>query len=822
MEIIKNKSTMSKILTMIFLVLLCLFDRIHAQSVDNQTDFSSAQIVVSAQLSTPEKAALQTLTEEVKKRTLFNLTHASHWPAASTPAIVIGTKENLKGLYGTFSPSDIGETDASPEGFAIKLIRGSRQAPTLFVIGNDSRGMLFGIGYLLRKAIMKHNSLEIPDDINITTHPAMPLRGHQLGYRPKTNAYDGFTSEMWEQYIRDLTIFGTNSIELLPPHTDDIPDSPMFPRPQIDMMVKMDKIIQKYGLNAWIWYPMMYGDYSKSENVKKSLKENEMIFKKLPKIDAVFVPGGDPGHTPPKVMFSYMEKEAKLLHKYHPDAEMWMSPQGFNGSWLNNFYQILKDGPDWLTGIVYGPQLEMSIKTLRQKVPQKYRIRRYPDITHSYASQYAVPNWDFAFAATENREGINPRPTQEKVIFHTTSLDNYYGFLTYSEGINDDVNKTIWSALGWNPDEDVLTILRDYSRYFIGPNFTDSFAQGLLDLEKDWEGPLLGNDNVYTTLDKFKAMESDATPSQRLNWRFQEGMYRAYYDAYDRSRLIYETHLEDKAMSALRNANVTGSLKAMNEAQRILDKALTNPVSRDWKNRLSELAEALFQSIHMQKSVDKYFAKAIRRGANLDLVNYPLNDRIWLEDQFKNIRGIDSEKKRLDAIEKITDWKNPGPGGFYDDLGDLGNQPHLVHRKTYEDDPGFLSSPYVGFTVGDRTKDWRVSWQRYMQADYNNPLKMHYKNLDPTAQYIVKVVYGGDDFDVKIRLTADGDIPVHSYIKKSLPLKPMSFEVPRSATKDGELTLTWNQEMGIGGNGRGCQVAEVWLLKKENAQSGYD
>ena len=37
------------------------------------------------------------------------------------------------------------------------------------------------------------------------------MRGHQLGYRPKTNAYDAWSVPMWEQYIRELAIFGTNS-----------------------------------------------------------------------------------------------------------------------------------------------------------------------------------------------------------------------------------------------------------------------------------------------------------------------------------------------------------------------------------------------------------------------------------------------------------------------------------------------------------------------------------------------------------------------------------------------------------------------------------
>ena len=75
-----------------------------------------------------------------------------------------------------------------------------------------------------------------------TASPKYPLRGHQLGYRPKTNAYDAWTVEMWEQYIRDLAVFGTNAIEIVPPRSDDEPDSPLFPLPPAQMMVEMSRI----------------------------------------------------------------------------------------------------------------------------------------------------------------------------------------------------------------------------------------------------------------------------------------------------------------------------------------------------------------------------------------------------------------------------------------------------------------------------------------------------------------------------------------------------------------------------------------------------
>ena len=63
--------------------------------------------------------------------------------------------------------------------------------------------------------------MTVPDGINVTTAPKIALRGHQLGYRPKTNSYDAWDIAQWDQYIRELALFGANSIELIPPRSDD-------------------------------------------------------------------------------------------------------------------------------------------------------------------------------------------------------------------------------------------------------------------------------------------------------------------------------------------------------------------------------------------------------------------------------------------------------------------------------------------------------------------------------------------------------------------------------------------------------------------------
>ena len=139
------------------------------------------------------------------------------------------------------------------EGFRVQVVDGN-----VVVAGNDARGMLFGVGYLLRNLRMERGHvLQVEDNLQAATAPRLKLRGHQLGYRPKVNAYDAFTVDMYDQYIRDLAIFGTNSIELIPPRSDDADDSPHFPLPKIEMMEEVSRICDRYGLDVWIWYPAM-------------------------------------------------------------------------------------------------------------------------------------------------------------------------------------------------------------------------------------------------------------------------------------------------------------------------------------------------------------------------------------------------------------------------------------------------------------------------------------------------------------------------------------------------------------------------------------
>ena len=526
-------------------------------------DLTRATIVTPSGMSLQERTAVRVLVEEVAKRTNIRLPVSTQWPADGVPVIAVGPIDTAPAWAGAgLRGAPAAGPRPNAEGYRVAVNPGGRGAPTVLVLGADARGVLFGVGRLLREARMTSASLRVPAALSVISTPRVALRGHQLGYRPKTNAYDAWDVPMWEQYIRDLAIFGSNAIELIPPRSDDAADSPHFPLPQIDMMVEMSRLADEYGQDVWIWYPALDKDYGDPKQVEFALKEWAEVFAKLPRINAIFVPGGDPGHTQPKHLMALLERQTASLRKFHPKAEMWVSPQGFTSEWMDEFYGILKPEPAWLTGLVFGPQVRDGLPILRAKTPKRYRIRHYPDITHSLRSQYPVQDWDVAHALTSQREQINPRPVDEAIIFR--SLMPYVtDFITYSEGANDDVNKFVWSGLGWDPKADVTQILREYSRYFIGDRYTDSFAQGLLALERNWRGPLAANASVYTTLEQFQAMEKAAAPRDLLNWRFQQALYRAYYDAYVRSRLLHETAIEERAMARLRAAKAGDTRQAL-------------------------------------------------------------------------------------------------------------------------------------------------------------------------------------------------------------------------------------------------------------------
>ena len=183
-----------------------------------------------------------------------------------------------------------------------------------------------------------------------------------------------------------------------------------------------------------------------------------------------------------------------------------------------------------------------------------------------------------------------------------------------------------------------------------------------------------------------------------------------------------------------------------------------------------------------------------------------LNNRGWFETKFEEILAETGEEARLDVLNAALNWENPGPGGFYDDLGDTAREPHLVRQMSWSEDPGFVESPQDEYNSIKGRETWRLSWLNQGQTLFGTPLKMRYERLDPKATYRLRVVYTGR-FRPTMQLTANGRFTIHEPLPQPEQPERLEFAIPREATGDGTLELEWQNTTG-----RGCQVAEVWLV----------
>ena len=267
-----------------------------------------------------------------------------------------------------------------------------------------------------------------------------------------------------------------------------------------------------------LWYPAFPGaDWSET-------------YKALKRFDILFVPGGDPGGREPAEFFPIVREHARLAREFFPNIEVWVSSQfGLATSpdlgltpWapkekLDRWYKEVEANQDLLTGVVYGPWTADTSKQFRERVPAKIPIRDYPDLCHNLRSQYPCgPSWDFPFAATYNRESINPRPIYYAAAFEHEMPWCEYGSGCYSEGCGDDVNKHIWSALLWGPS-DVKTIMEDYAAWYIGDKRA---ADLILALEQNWMKPLISG-VVIDTLKSTVALLGELPGCITRNWRWQ-------------------------------------------------------------------------------------------------------------------------------------------------------------------------------------------------------------------------------------------------------------------------------------------------------------
>jgi hypothetical protein len=405
--------------------------------------------------------------------------------------------------------------------------------------------------------------------------------------------------------------------------------------------------------------------------------------------------------------------------------------------------------------------------------------------------QFPVKKWDQAFALTEGRECTNPQPAYYAEVHNKDALYTD-GFISYSDGVHDDVNKITWSQMAWNTKNDVKNIMIEYSNFFFGSKVANEAANGIMALEQNWVGPITGNTTIANTLNHWKKMEAD-NPQLSRNWRWQQLVMRAYYDAYIQQRLAYERKLEAEANNLLANAKTLGADKAMEQALAHVQLADKELVAQDLKQKTIYYIDELYKSVGLQTSVALYNAAGPERGAIRDFIDYPLNNRWWLEDEFKKVKELKSEDEKLAKLEFIRSYESPGEGSFYDNISSA----EAKHVTSETDD----AIDYLWENGGKSRK--RLSTQLFQFTP-----ELQYTELDPNSNYLIRVSGFGEAL-----LRANGErLKPTKYEKGFEQFK--EFPLSKELIKDGRLKITFDKPNEENLNWRQqSRITDVWILK---------
>ncbi len=645
------------------------------------------------------------------------------------------------------------------------------------------RGLIYAVGLFLRKAIFCGGTISLRDDNTGVHRPKKPIRGHQLGYRPCSNTYDAWQPEDFERYMTELMYFGMNTVEFIP-FTEQ---NALMRYSGPEMTRILSEKAHALGLNVSLWIP------NTDRDEETELAEREALFRDVPYIDAVFIPGSDPGSLPAAELIDRCNTIYDILKKYHPHARIWPSAQAPHNApaWGEAFLAALENAGPGIAGIITGPNRAFNIDELHKRLPGKYPIRFYPDITHNLRCEHPVhfekDDWHYAFSACLSRESINPRPAEYKRLFQTVSPYTV-GSVTYSDGVNDDVNKAVWCALEWDDSLTAEEIAEDYARAYLYGYDPEAAAALILLLEKNWLGSPLEKRIDFTLYAAKTLIQGEDC------WRMRQLYFRALCDKYVKERLLADT-----AAAGLAKALAVAGQK--DAAIAALRAPRSEPLQR-LREEIERTAALLYDTAGMQLSVARFGASGWERGATLDTLDLPVSDREWFTHVLET---AENKETVLNAVHR-NDVK-PGECCFsvaLDGLEALG----------VPQEPDF----YMNFQ-GDRPNVNDGTLPVCLQKVFDHfTFRAEIPGLEKNTEYTLTVTYLQPDERFLSAHTAlvNGALLQKPVRNETLcpPLLPPRFaaydyRIPASAMQDGTVRLEIKEPVS------GFQLAEFRITHRE-------
>jgi hypothetical protein len=775
-----------------------------------------------------EERIARLLSERVLRRSRIAVEVSHHAVAGVDLRVVIGRRTTSNGFFkalverhGLTLP---GTARTAPEGYAVKLVQEDGR-PLLLAEGADARGLLYAAGEVLRRFEYGLDHVRLAP-VDISTAPAYRFRGssaNQGGTMRNITGARGWTAKEWQDYFLDYALSGANTGYAGGAQFDFLHQFDLMTvggcRPN-QFRSEIPEEWKAGGLEGWEGTDWVCP--SVPEARKALMRQWDEEFARTENHEVLRFYAGDPGgcrcpRCAPwgKNFIELCEEVAAIWRKYHPDTVVQIANQDLSNDGDRAIFDYLNEKPrTWVHGIAYGPgsnalstyfrdelrddlfeypgtgPVNRYLAEILNNLPKHQTITHYSDITHWIRSQYTLEEPDPILMKAYNRRTFHTRPAAFYQIFQAI-MPFSDGDIIYSEGYHDEFHQYMWNRLLWDPNRSLDSVMNEYCTYHFGKEAAPDMAAALLQLEKNLETPLAANAGIdrYYLLVKQGGWK---IPPHLMaeNYRWMLHMQKAALDKYFQLKLRREI-ARDAGLLSLAKMDPEN---AVSRARVLLTEPLETPDLAALKDEARRLGEESDRIIGLRNV--GYFS-----------VDKPLTSLSWTETQLQKAAAATDEERRA-ILYQLTHYEEAGAGGFYDDAGVPGRQPHLIRGNSYD--------------ATSRMDPSNRPSQNTIAYSLEDPrgVAFRYTELDATASYRVRVTVVAprmrqqDGVPTDLRrlqnILADGEYIARDVNVPVYTAEQFEYDVPKTATGDSVLELTFER----GTASVGLVVSEVWLLKR--------
>lgn len=864
------------------LVLLCLF--VGAIAPLRGASYRRALIVSGSQEGDIERNVAALLAERISEVSgipaRVAAEGAANAPAAGELTILLGVPERHQRLRAIIDARRIRPLSALAPGLEGFLLQTAQEGGNSLLIaaGLDSRGVLYAAGEILRRMIIRESSFEFPDQLTVRTAPAFEVRGTQFGQssvaltRAKVRRW---TDAELRRKVLDFALAGMNTVEV------------GEGRATTDTVYK---VAQEFGLKTLTHFGPNVGtgppEWRASESIgrqgylcpsvpaarKALLERAEERFRDRPPLDYVRFVGGDGGgcecdRCKPygNVYIRLCEDMARIIRRYHPKTQFFATNQKFDNDSDNAIFSYLREAPrPWLRALCYGPGSDAMSWQPGHRQTHRMDLFRYPgfgppgrypqEILHELPPGQdlvffnELTHWRYAQNAfiqmypRADRNGDQPPPWNHflyerhpdpalNMVYDRLTFfawPRYYhwffnqvmrygiGDVTHSSGTQDHFNQWMWQRLLWAPQTTVEAAVEEYTKTWFGPEVAPLMADAIFQLEDNLAEKPGKSITSKEGIDRYYRLVSEAgrkMPALRMKtsslWR--EHMQKAMLDKHIQLNVRQQTAIQERVEKAIRAGSSDDVIKRaiswLGETRDTPEMALL----RKEAGRLGEESNRLYGV-----RSEGYF--------NLDHDFIGLG---WLKRQLERaLAAAPAERKEL--LHMITDYEDPGEGGFYDDAGTLDRCPNIVRGYPFD-----FGQPFVPEMLWESNRPSQRT-MHYTQ-DEDQGVTFHYRGLDPSASYRIRLTLVRPWYQERYRDRMNqrsetiyaGDVVLAKDLQVPEKISDFfTFDIPASAIRNGELIVRMERAADVAHGGRverevwrnsggwGTIVSEAWLMKK--------